>query len=184
MTAVLASVLTGLFTLAAALGALFLQGRQQRAAAQEERLWSRLAETYVALLQFHGSGMIEGYGGAASAQEWAVRDELTAKATAFASDKVLELWQRSALAYGAWESYVDEDWPQWTTAGSVERLGLEEEMEKDPEYRRFRQARDEAGKQLAEQIRVELDARRQRGPRRRRQEALIRDPAFPDQPAR
>ncbi len=60
MTVVLASLLTGLFTLAAGLSTLFLQGRQQRVAAQDERLWTRLAETYVALLQYQGLGVVEG----------------------------------------------------------------------------------------------------------------------------
>jgi hypothetical protein len=52
--------------------------------------------TYVSLLQYHGSGMVEGAIETATAPEWAVRDELTA--TAFASDEVLGLWQKSALA--------------------------------------------------------------------------------------
>ena len=58
MTVVLASLLTGLFTLAAGLSTLFLQGRQQRVAAQDERLWTRRAETYVALLQYQGLGVV------------------------------------------------------------------------------------------------------------------------------
>jgi hypothetical protein len=45
-------------------------------------MWSRQAETYVAMLQYQSSGMVEGYIETASAQEWAVRD----------------LWQQSALA--------------------------------------------------------------------------------------
>lgn len=69
MTAVLASLVTGLFTLAAALTALLLQMRHQRDMAQAERLWSHRAETYVALLQYHGAGLIEEYGGPATAQE-------------------------------------------------------------------------------------------------------------------
>jgi hypothetical protein len=182
MTAVvLASVLTGLFTLTASLGALFLQGRQQRVAAQDERLWSRRADTYVALLQYQRSGMIEGYRGAASAQEWAIRDELTAKAAAFASDVVRELWQRSAWAFHEWELYVEDTWPGWSSAD--EDAAVQVEIEEDPEFRRLRQASDEAKKQLAEQIRVELEVSRQEGPRRRWQ-ALVRVPAFPGRPAR
>ena len=185
MTAVVvASVLTGLFTLAASLGTLFLQGRQQRGMAQDERLWTRQAETYVALLQYQGSGMVEGYRGPRSAQEWAVVGELTAKAAAFASDVVRELWQQSAQANLALEAYVEEEWPECLIAGGEERLRIEGEMdEKDPEFRRVRQVSDDAEKQLAEQIRVELDVSRQGDPRRRRQ-ALARVPAFPSRPAR
>ena len=117
------------------------------------------AETYAALLQYQGSSMIEGYRGAATAQDWAVRDELTATATAFASDEVRELWQRSALAYRAWEAYVDDAWPQWSSAD--EDAEVKVEIRQDPEFRRFRQATAEAGQQLAEQIRVEPDGRRQ-----------------------
>ena len=167
MTAVLAGVVTGLFTLAAALATLFLQGRQQRAVVQDERLWSRRAETYVALLQYQGVGMIEGYRGAATDPEWAIRDELTAKAAAFASDEVRELWQQSARASLTLQEYLDDTWPQWS--GRAEGLAIEEEMEKDPKLRRFRQASAEAGKQLAKQIRAELDVSRQGGPWHRRQ---------------
>lgn len=172
MTAVLAGIVTGLFTLAAALATLFLRGRQERAAAQDERLWNRRAETYVDLLQYQGSGMImiEGFYGpeTATAREWAIRDELTAKAAAFASDVVRELWQQSALASLALEGYVDDAWPEWTTTGA-KRFGLEEEMEEDPEFRRLRQASVEAGKRLAEQIRGELDVKSPGRFRRRRQ---------------
>jgi hypothetical protein len=74
---------------------------------QDERLWSRRADTYVALLQYQGSGMLKGYRGAAGADEWAIRDELTAKAAAFASDAVRELWQQSAKASVMRQHYVD-----------------------------------------------------------------------------
>jgi hypothetical protein len=171
MTAVVvASVLTGLFTLAASLGTLFLQGRQQRGMAQDERLWTRQAETYVALLQYQGSGMVEGYRGPRSAQEWAVVDELTAKAAAFASDVVRELWQQTARANLALDGYVEEERPDYGVARGEESLRIEGEMEEeDPEFRRLRQACAEAEKQLAEQIRVELEISRQGDPRRRRQ---------------
>ena len=158
MTAVLASVLTGLFTLAAAGITLFLQERHQLAMAREERLWSRQAETYVALLQYQGSGMIEGYGG--SAEELAIRDELTAKATAFASDVVLKLWQQSALASLALNHYVSEEWPQWSTPDFLERLDIEEEMKEDLDLRRLRQDSSDAGKRLAGRIRAELGSAR------------------------
>jgi hypothetical protein len=163
MTVVLASVLTGLFALAGSLATLFLRGRQERTAAQNERLWSRRAETYVDLLQYHGSGMIEGYRETATAIEWTIRDVLTAKATAFASDEVRELWQQSAKASFEWEAYIDDEWPQLSVAvvDSAER----EEAEKDPEFRRFRQASEEAEKQLAVQIRIELDISRPEGAR-------------------
>jgi len=63
MTVVLASVVTGVFTLAAAFSTLWLQARHQRDMAQDERLWSRRAETYLALLQYQGMGVIEGIEG-------------------------------------------------------------------------------------------------------------------------
>jgi len=59
MTVVLASVVTGVFTLAAAFSTLW----HQRDMAQDERLWSRRAETYLALLQYQGMGVIEGIEG-------------------------------------------------------------------------------------------------------------------------
>jgi hypothetical protein len=162
MTVVLASLLTGLFTLAAGLSTLFLQGRQQRVAAQDERLWTRRAETYVALLQYQGLGVVEGYSGARSAQEWAVVGELTAKASAFASEEVHELWQQSARANLALDAYVEEEHPDCLVAVGEERLRIEEKMEEeDPEFRRVRQVSDDAGKQLAERIRAELDVVRQ-----------------------
>ncbi len=119
-----------------------------------------------ALLRFQRSGMIEGYRGAAIAQEWAVRDELTAKAAAFASEVVRELWQQSARAFHEWELYVEDSWPEWASA--EEDAEVQVDIEKDPQFRRLRQASATAGKQLAEQIRVELDVIRQRGPRRLR----------------
>jgi hypothetical protein len=162
MTVVLTSLLTGLFTLAAGLSTLFLQGRQQRVAAQDERLWTRRAETYVALLQYQGLGVVEGYNGARSAQEWAVVGELTAKASAFASEEVHELWQQSARANLALDAYVEEEHPDFLVAVGEERLRIEEKMEEeDPEFRRVRQVSDDAGKQLAERIRAELDVVRQ-----------------------
>lgn len=61
MTAqLLAVLLGGLLALAGSLIDLLFQGRQQRALAQDERLWTRRAETYVAVLQYQGSGMVEG----------------------------------------------------------------------------------------------------------------------------
>lgn len=161
MTAILASGLTGLFALAAALGTLLLQQRHQRAMAREERLWGRQADTYVALLQYQGSGMLEGYRGGATAQEWAVRDELTARAAAFASDLVRDLWQQSALASLTLNEYASEEWPQWSTEDNLERLDVEEQMENDPEFRRLRQASADAGKRLAGQIRAELGSARE-----------------------
>jgi hypothetical protein len=106
--------LTGFFTLAGVVVTYLLQGRQQRALAQDERMWSRRAETYVDMLQYQGSGMVEGYIEAATDREWAVRDELTAKAAGVASDEVRELWQQSALANLALQSYFDEEWPELT----------------------------------------------------------------------
>lgn len=69
-------------------------------------MWDRRAEMFVAMLQYQGSGMVEGDIEAATAQEWAVRDELTAKAAAFASDEVRDLWQESAWANRGLQQYV------------------------------------------------------------------------------
>src|SRR5262249_50739887 len=150
MTAqLLAAMLGGLLALAGSLVVLLVQGRQQRALAQDERLWTRRAETYVVVLQYQGSAMVEGYRGAGSAGEWAIRDELTAKVAAFATDAVRELWQQSALASLNLNEYVEEDWPQWTAAEGHERYELEDEMEKDETFRRFRQASKDAGQRLA-----------------------------------
>jgi len=99
--------------------------------------------------------MIEGYRGAATAAEWHVRDELTAKARAFASDEVWSLWQQSAQSYSALGEYVHEEWPEWD--GGEESLAVEETMEADHEFRRLRQAHADAAKRLAEQVRDELD---------------------------
>jgi hypothetical protein len=90
----------------------------QRTAAQDERIWNRQAETYVLLLQHHGSGMVDEDVEYATAQEWAVRDELTARAKAFASDEVLSLWQESARANRRLDYYADENWPELTVAGA------------------------------------------------------------------
>ena len=79
----LAAGLAGFFTLAGVVVTYLLQGRQQRALAQDERMWSRRAETYVDMLQYQGSGMVEGFIESASEREWAVRDQLTAKAAAW-----------------------------------------------------------------------------------------------------
>jgi hypothetical protein len=156
MTAVLASILTGLFTLSAAMTTLFLQGRHQREMVQDERLWSRRAETYVALLQYQGMGMIEGYQGSATAREFAMRDELTAKAAAFASDALRNQWQQSALASLALEEHVSEGWPEWSAAKGAQQLDVEQEMEEDLEFRNLRQAVVDARTRLTAQIRAEL----------------------------
>jgi hypothetical protein len=154
------AIITGVFTLLAALMTLAFQGRQQRVQAQDERLWNRRADTYVAVLQYQGSGMLEDYHGAATAAEWQVRDELTAKARAFASDEVWNLWQQSAQSYSALGEYVQEEWPEWN--GGEESLALEEKMEADREFRSLRQARADAAKRLAEQVRDELDIERRK----------------------
>jgi len=161
MTAqLLAVILGGLLALVGSLSAMLIQGRQQRALAQDERLWTRRAETYVAVLQYQGSVMLEDYRGAGPTSEWAIRNELTAKVAAFATDAVRELWQQSALASLNLNEYVEEDWPQWMAADGAERHELEDEMEKDETYRRFRQASVDAGRRLAEQVRAELSANR------------------------
>jgi hypothetical protein len=155
------AIITGVFTLLAALMTLAYQGHQQRVRAQDERLWGRRADTYVAMLQYQGSGMVEGYRGAAPAEEWSVRGELTAKARGFASDEVWNLWQQSALKYTVFQEYIQEEWPEWNV-GRPENLEVEEEMESDQEFRRLRQARDDAAKQLTEQVRDELDIQRRK----------------------
>jgi hypothetical protein len=159
-TELLVGVLSGLFALAGSLTTLFLQGRQQRAMARDERLWSRRAETYVALLQYQGGGMVEGYRGARTAKEWAVRDELAAKAAAFASDVVRELWQQSASASLNLSDHVSEEWPEWGVAPGDEQDEIEDEMEEDQAFCRLRQASADAGGRLAEQIRAEMDTDR------------------------
>jgi hypothetical protein len=159
--------LTGFFTLAGVVVTYLLQGRQQRALAQDERMWSRRAETYVDMLQYQGSGMVEGYIESATDREWAVRDELTAKAAAFASDEVRDLWQQSALANLMLQSYVDEEWTELTGGAGV--LAIEDATEKEPELRRLRQASARASKQLAVQIRAELDVARHGRRQQRRQ---------------
>lgn len=156
-TELLVGVLSGLFALAGSLTTLFLQGRQQRAMSREERLWNRRAETYVALLQYQGGGMVEGYRGARTAKEWAVRDELTAKTAAFASDVVRELWQQSASASLNLSDHVSEEWPEWSAAAGDEQDEIENEMEKDQTFCMLRQASADAGGRLAEQIRAEMD---------------------------
>jgi hypothetical protein len=159
----LSGFLAGLFTLAGALAA----HRLQRSLAQDERMWSRRAETYVSLLQYQGSGMVEGDIESATAPEWNVREELTAKAKAFASDEVLDLWQKSAQANLAVENYVGEQWPELTV--SPRSLAAEDEADKDLELQRLRQASAQASKQLAAQIRAELDVARRRRPWQSRQ---------------
>ena len=131
-------------------------------------MWSRRAETYVDMLQYQGSGMVEGFIETASAREWAIRDELTAKAAAFASDKVRDLWQQSAQANLALQSYVDEEWPELTSVGAGV-LAREDALEKDPELRRLHQASDRASEELAVQIRAELDVARNGRRRQHRQ---------------
>jgi hypothetical protein len=131
-------------------------------------MWSRRADTYVDMLQYQGSGMVEGYIESASAQEWAVRDVLTAKAAAFASDEVWDLFQQSAVAHLALQEYVN-DWLPELTSGRTEVLEIEGAKDKDPEFRRLDQARAQASKQLSVQIRAELDVERHRRQQERRQ---------------
>lgn len=154
------AIIAGVFALVGALATLMVQGRQQRIQTQDERLWSHRADTYVAMLQYQGSAMLEGYRGGATKEEWSVLGELTAKAEAFASNEVWNLWQESAQRADELEFYVSENWPQWSGVDGQERFGVEEKMERDPEFRKVRQARRDASKKLAERIRVELDVHR------------------------
>jgi hypothetical protein len=164
MTAqLLTGLLTGLFALAGSVIVLVVQGRQQRSMAQDERLWTRRAETYVAVLRFQGGGMVEWYQGPRGAEEWAVRDELTAKVAAFASDEVRELWQQSALAALKLDDYCQENWPEACSQAAWEDVELAARMEKDETFRRLRQASDDARRRLAERVRAELDTDDSRG---------------------
>ncbi len=158
MTAqLLTGLLTGLFALAGSVIVLVVQGRQQRSMARDERLWTRRAETYVAVLRFQGGGMVEWYQGPRGAEEWAARDELTAKVAAFATDKVRKLWQQSALAALQLDDYCQEEWPEACTLAASEDVELAARMEKDDTFRRLRQARDDTRPRLVEQVRSELD---------------------------
>jgi hypothetical protein len=166
----LTGLLGGLLALAGSLVVLLVQGRQQRALAQDERQWTRRAETYVAVLQYQASGMVEDYRGPRTASEWAIRDELMAKVAAFATDAVRELWQQSALASLSLNEYVSEEWPQWSAATGHAQQELESEMEMDEAFRRYHQAKAHAERRLAEQVHGELNAdHRGRSPIRRRQ---------------
>ena len=120
------------------------------------------------LLQYHQSGMVEGHIDTATAPEWAVRGELTAKAKAFASDRVLDLWQKSAQAYRRLDNYVGEEWPELTAGPDWQEV--EDATEKDPELRKLRQVSEQASKQLAARIRTELDAHRRKWWQRRQTE--------------
>lgn len=158
MTAILASGLTGLFALAAALGTLLIQQRHQRAMAREERLWSRRAETYVDVLQHHDSAPAAGYRAPGNARELAIRGDLTARVAAFASAAVRDLWQWSALAFADLREHVSEAWPEFMAAGGAASAEILEQMEKDPEFCRLRQAASDAAERLARQIRAELNS--------------------------
>ncbi|QIS09377.1 hypothetical protein [Nocardia arthritidis] len=100
--------------------------------------------------------MTEGYRGARTASEWEVLGELTARATAFASETVRTLWQESAVASLRLSEYVEECWPQWGTDDYYERLEVEETMQADPDFARLNRAKDDAEQKLAKQIRIEL----------------------------
>jgi hypothetical protein len=168
MTAqLLTGLLTGVLAIAASVIVLVVQGRQQRSMAQDERLWTRRAETYVSVLRYQGLGMVEWYQGPRGADEWANREELAAKVAAFATDKVAKLWQRSAEAALQLDSYCQEEWPEACTLGASEDEELAARMEKDDTFRRLRQARDDARQRLAEQVRTELDPDHSRGQRPR-----------------
>jgi len=183
MTVLQASLLTGLFTLAAVVVTSLLQGRQQRALEQDKRMWDRKAKMYVAMLRYQGSGMVEGDIDSATAQEWAVRDELTAEAAAFATNEVRDLWQQSALANLTLQEYAEEEWPELLDAGAG-WMAREAAAEKDHKLQGLRQASAQASKQLAEQIRAELGVRRHRRPRRREEHSQVTLPAsFSGNPA-
>lgn len=156
MITVLVAILTGMFTLVAPLMAQSMQGRRERDAAHDDRLWNRRAETYVSMLQFQGSGMIEGYQGSATARELAVREELTARAAAFSSDSVWTLWQTSAKAHMDLQQYVEENWPEATVLGASEDAELDARMHEDPDFLAVEQVLDDAKQRLTRKIRDEL----------------------------
>lgn len=169
----LSVILGGLIALVASVITLFIQGRQQRSLARGERLGTRRADTYVALLHYQGSGMMEDYGGP--------YDELTARVAAFATDDVRDLWRKSVVASLNLSEYVSEEWPQWGGTEGYEQQEVEDEMGKDETFRRFRQASVDARRRLAEQIQTELDPdRRGRNPFRRRRQALIEGSVAPE----
>ena len=70
------------------------------------------------MLRYQGLGMVEWYQGPRGADEWAVRDELAAKVSAFATDKVRELWQQSALAALKLDGYCQENWQEACVQGA------------------------------------------------------------------
>ncbi|MFE5702810.1 hypothetical protein [Rhodococcus koreensis] len=138
--------------LAGSFGTSFFHVRQAR----EERLWSRRAETYVDLLRYQGAGVTAGYRGARTAKEWAVVDDLTAKASAFGSERVRELWQQSAASSLRLNDYVEENWPEWSAVEGTEEARVEAKMGIDESLQRLVQAKDEAARLLTEKIRAEL----------------------------
>jgi hypothetical protein len=135
---VVAVILAGAFGVFGTAFGAFITQRGQRTAAQEERVWTRQAETYLLMLQHHGSGMVDEDIETASEAEWAIRDELTAQANAFASDVVLKLWQESARANLRLNSYAEENWTELTVASATWEA-KEDAYASDAEFRGLRQ---------------------------------------------
>jgi hypothetical protein len=164
----LTAILAGAFGVFGTVFGAFITQHLQRNAAQEERIWTRQAETYLLMLQHHGSGMVDEDIETATEAEWAIRDELTAQASAFASDVVLRLWRESARANLRLNSYAEENFPELTVASATWEE-KETAYESDAEFRRLRQEVEDTGKRLTARIRAELKTsrlrrRRLRGP--------------------
>ncbi|MCU1643107.1 MAG: hypothetical protein JWN03_3382 [Nocardia sp.] len=152
--------------LAGSFGTLVLQARYQRIRAREDRVWSRCAETYIDLLRYQSSGMSE-HSETATANELAVREDLSAKVAAFASKAVYELWQQSATASLDLEQYIENNHPDWFYADDYfESKRFEAAAEEDEDYRRVRKTKTDAEQKLAERIRKELhvDSHRKQAP--------------------
>jgi hypothetical protein len=155
------AILAGAFGVFGTVFGAFITQHLQRNAAQEERIWTRQAETYLLMLQHHGSGMVDEDIETATEAEWAIRDELTAQANAFASEVVLRLWQESARANLRLNSYAEENWPELMVASATWEA-KETAYENDAEFRGLRQEVEDTGKRLTARIRAELKTSRHR----------------------
>jgi len=152
-------LLGGVLAIAGGIVTSILQRRQAR----EERMWNRRAELYVDLIRYKSGGMVSGYRGPRTQEEWAVVDQLSARAAAFASDAVQELWQDSARASRDLSDYVAEDWPQWNVAQHGEWFDVEDvedQMEQSATFQEFRRAWDDASRRLIRKIREEIGTHR------------------------
>ena len=158
---VVTAIVAGAFGVFGTAFGAFISQYLQRTAAQEERVWTRQAETYLLMLQHHGSGMVDEDIETATEAEWAIRDELTAQANAFASDAVLKLWQESARANLRLNSYAEENWTELTVASATWEA-KEDAYARDAEFRGLRREVEQTGERLTARIRYELKTSRRR----------------------